>query len=299
MAADTQAGPGSESPEQTVARLHRNKRIFDQVAVQQSRILLARARAAQPDIWNNPDPLVTVRITTYNRPKLLVERAIASVLRQTYQNFEILVVGDHAVPETADALAAIGDPRIRYFNLPERGRYPRFPRYFWSSAGALASIWSFDLCRGEWVTNLDDDDEYPPDHIQVLLHAARTARAEFVFGVSEYEKADGTWIKLGRFVWGQICSGSVMFSARLLQVRPEQFSWVNDEPGDWNMWRRMSEAGAVIGFVNHVVFRHFAEKSSAGATAADRKRLDEQKATPQEILDDVAYAGASRYLSLE
>jgi glycosyltransferase involved in cell wall biosynthesis len=290
---------GAESPAETVARLHRNKKIFDEIEVQRSRLLLARARVNQPDIWTDPDPLITVRITTFNRPRLLVDRAIASVLRQTYQNFEILVVGDHAVPETADALAAIGDPRIRYFNLPERARYPKFPRYFWSSAGALASIRSFDLCRGEWVTNLDDDDEYPPDHIEVLLHAARTMRAEFVFGVSDYQTAQGSWVQMGRFVCGQICSGAVMFSSRLLLVRPEQFSWINDEPGDWNMWRRMAESGATIGFVNHLVFRHYAEKSSAGPTAADRKRLDEQKATPQEILDDVEYAGAGRYLSLE
>ena len=288
-----------ETPAETVARLHRNKKIFDEVEVQRSRILLARARAVQPDIWSDPNPLVTVRITTYNRPKLLVERAIASVLRQTYQNFEILVVGDCAVPETADALAAVGDPRIRYFNLPERARYPKFPRYFWSSAGAAASIRSFDLCRGEWVTNLDDDDEYPPDHIQVLLQAARQARAEFVFGVSEYQKADGSWTQLGRFIWGQICSGAVLFSSRLLLVRPEQFNWIGDEPGDWNIWRRMSEAGAVIAFVNHVVFRHYCEKSFAGTSEADHKRLDEQKATPREILDDVAYTGATHYLSLE
>lgn len=289
----------AETPAETVARLKRNKKIFDDVELQRSRILLQRARLAHPDIWQNPEPLVTVRIITYNRPKLLVERAIASVLRQTYQNFEILIVGDHAIPETAEALARVGDPRIRYFNLAVRGQYPRFPRYFWSCAGALASIRSFDLCGGEWMTYLDDDDEYPPDHIEVLLAAARRTRAEMVFGVSEYQHADGSWTKLGRFVCGQICSGSAMFSARVLFMRPELYCWINEEPGDWNLWRRMSEAGVTIEFVNHVVFRHYAEKSIAGATAADRKRLDEQQATTQEILDDAAYTGAvPRYLSL-
>src|SRR5581483_8153017 len=195
-----------ETAEETVARLHRNKKIFDDVLTQQSRLRLERARAAEPELWSNPNPLVTVRIITYNRPKLLVERAVASVLRQTYSNFELLIVGDCAVPETATALAAVGDPRIRYFNLPERGHYPRFPRYFWPSAGALASIHSFDLPRGEWMIYLDDDHEYPPDHIEVLLGAARRARAEMIFGVSDYQQPDGSWLRMGRFVCGQLCS---------------------------------------------------------------------------------------------
>ena len=289
----------AETPTETVARLHRNKEILDGVALERSRIMLARARAAQPDIWTDPDPLVTVRIIACDRPGLLVERAIASVLRQNYQSFEILVVGDCAVPETAVALAAIGDPRIRYFNLPEKSRCPRFPRHLRSSAGAAASIQSFDLCRGEWITNLDEGDEYPPDHIEVLLRAARQVRAELVFGVSLHQQRDGAWIQLRRFVCGQIRSGAVMFSARLLLVRPEPFSWINDEPGDWNIWRRMSEAGAVIGFVDHVVLRHPCEQPFAALTAADPERLDEPQATAQEILDDVAYTGATHYLSLE
>lgn len=288
----------AETPEQVVERLHRNKKIFDAVRDQQAKILISRARAARPDIWSDPNPLVTVRIMTYNRPKLIVERAVASVLRQTYQNFELLIVGDHAVPETADALAAVGDPRLRYFNLPVRGPYPSFPRFFWSCAGSHASLRSYDLCRGDWMTWLDDDDEYPPDHIEVLLATARRARAEMVFGVSEYENLDGSWTKLGRLACGHICSGAVLFSTRLLPLRPDLYSWINDEPGDWNLWRRMSELGVSIGFVDHVVFRHFAEKALAGSTAADRKRFDEQKATPQEILSDLAQTKAHHFLSL-
>jgi glycosyltransferase involved in cell wall biosynthesis len=288
----------NETPEQMVQRLHRNKKVFDGVRSAQWRILLGRARAAQPEIWSDPHPLVTVRILTYNRPRLIVERAIASVLRQTYQNFEILVVGDHAVPETAEALAAVGDPRIRYFNLPQRARYARFPRYFWSSAGCYASIRSFEQCRGDWMTWLDDDDEYPPDHIQVLLDGVRQQRAELVYGVSDYQNADGTWQHLGRFQQGHLCSGAVMFSARrLLFMRVDPFCWINDEPGDWNLWRRMAEAGVRIGFVDRVVFRHYAEKTMAG-DAADRKRLDEQQPTPQEILADLDYTGGQRFLEL-
>jgi hypothetical protein len=287
-----------EAPEAAVARLRRNKALVDAVQARQARVALARARAAQPDIWSDPNPLVTIRICTYNRPRLLVERAVASALRQTYARVEVLVIGDHAAPETAAALAAVDDPRLRYHNLPERGRYPRFPRFFWCNAGAAPAGRAYDLARGSWMTFLDDDDEYPPDHVAVLLDAARQARAELVFGVSDYENADGSWTRLGRFERGQLCSGAVMFSARLFGVRADPHSWINDEPGDWNVWRRMQEAGASIASVSRVVFRHYAEKSVAGATAAERQRMDEEQATPQQILDDVAFTGAGHLLSL-
>jgi len=42
------------------------------------------------------NPKVSVCVATYNRPRLLTERCIASVLGQTYKNLELIVVGDGA-----------------------------------------------------------------------------------------------------------------------------------------------------------------------------------------------------------
>ena len=41
----------------------------------------------------NPNPLISVIITTYNRPKLL-ERSVNSVIKQSYKNFEVIIVDD-------------------------------------------------------------------------------------------------------------------------------------------------------------------------------------------------------------
>ena len=66
-----------------------------------------------------PDPLVSVTIATRNRPDLLV-RALQSVLAQTHERLEVLVVGDAAGPEVAEAIAAVGDSRVHYANLTQR-----------------------------------------------------------------------------------------------------------------------------------------------------------------------------------
>jgi glycosyltransferase involved in cell wall biosynthesis len=139
----------------------------------------ARAGArscADPD----PRPLVTVRITTYRRAGLLVDRTLPSVLAQTYDNLEILVVGDATDDDTAGMLASVGDPRVRFVNLPYRPDYPTDPRKRWRVLGYAAANLALDLARGSWIAPCDDDDEFTPDHVEGLLETARREGAELV-----------------------------------------------------------------------------------------------------------------------
>ena len=64
-------------------------------------------------------PLVSFVVATYLRPDAL-QAALRGVLLQDYEHWELIVVGDCCGPETAKAIADVGDPRIRYYNLPER-----------------------------------------------------------------------------------------------------------------------------------------------------------------------------------
>jgi cellulose synthase/poly-beta-1,6-N-acetylglucosamine synthase-like glycosyltransferase len=62
-------------------------------------------------------PRVSVIIATYNWSSVL-PYSIGSVLQQTMEDFEILVVGDRCTDDSEAVVAAIGDPRIRWINLP-------------------------------------------------------------------------------------------------------------------------------------------------------------------------------------
>jgi glycosyltransferase involved in cell wall biosynthesis len=287
-----------ESPAQRVERLVRNKTMVDGVRLAQARVILERSRRACPDIWSDEQPLISVRIATYNRPQLLVERAIASVFAQTYRNFEIVVVGDHAVPETAEAIERLNDPRVRYHNLPTRPAYPTFPRFFWMTAGSYAMTEALDRCRGNWIAPLDDDDEFSPDHLEVLLQAARERQLEMVYGVLDSQMPGDQWAPIGRepLVCGGICHASVLFHRRLAVLRHDPDCWLLDEPGDWNLWKRMAMAGGRIGFVDRVVGRHYAEFSSVDPV--ERQRLFEKQPTPEEVLTDAAATGAAALLDM-
>ena len=123
----------------------RNEPLFIELA-EQDRARLAEARLKNEQCYlDGEEPLISVTIATYNRGRLLVERTLPSVLCQTYQNFEIVVVGDHCADDTSRLIAEIKDPRIRFHNLPERPWYPDDKKERWRIAGVEAITPAHDI----------------------------------------------------------------------------------------------------------------------------------------------------------
>ena len=225
---------------------------------------LARRRGDRDVCWlegEDPEPLVTIRIATYNRGPLVVERAIASALAQTYENIEVLVVGDACDAATTAAIEAVDDTRVRFVRLPTRGLYPEDPEHRWMVAGGHPMITALDLARGAWIAPCDDDDELTNDHVEVLLGEAKRRRLEMVWSIADCETAAGTWVPTGRadLACGHVTHGSVLYSLGLRDILPNIRSWRVGEPGDWNLWRRMHNLGVRTGFVDHVTYIHYAE----------------------------------------
>jgi len=104
-------------------------------------------------------PRVSVIIATYNWSSVL-PYSIGSVLRQTMQDFEILVVGDGCTDDSEQVVAAIGDPRIRWFNLPANTRHQSGP----NNEGLRQA-------RGEFIAYLGHDDLWLPHHLEAHVAA--------------------------------------------------------------------------------------------------------------------------------
>lgn len=140
------------------------------------------------------DPLISVVITTYNRARTL-GRAIESVLAQTLQDFEIIVVDDASQDDPESVVRAIGDPRIRYIRL-ETNR---------GAAGARGR--GFSEARGTYVANLDSDDEWLPDKLERQIAVFDTSdlpRLGVVYGGVVNVLEDGTEQVVPAMVRGDI-----------------------------------------------------------------------------------------------
>ncbi|HEC65389.1 MAG TPA: glycosyltransferase family 2 protein [bacterium] len=99
------------------------------------------------------NPTVSVVIPTYNRAHL-IGRAIQSVLDQTYQDFEIIVVDDGSRDNTCEVINDFDDERIRYI------------RHQGNRGGAVARNTGIKAARGEYTAFQDSDDEWLPEKLK-------------------------------------------------------------------------------------------------------------------------------------
>ena len=98
---------------------------------------------------------VSVVIITRNRAKLLSD-AIRSVLNQSYENFELLIVDDGSEDETEEVVKQFADLRIRYVKKEASG-IPKSRNI------------GVQMAKGEYIVIMDDDDLMMPDRIQEQL----------------------------------------------------------------------------------------------------------------------------------
>jgi len=102
------------------------------------------------------NPRVSVVIPTHNRSQLL-KKALKSVLGQTYQNFEIIVVDDGMKERAGDSVGFFNDSRIRYIaHGSEKG-------------GSAARNTGVVNSEGAFIAFLDDDDEWLPEKLKVQM----------------------------------------------------------------------------------------------------------------------------------
>ena len=107
------------------------------------------------------NPKVSVVITTHNRSSLL-PRAVRSVLAQSYEDYELIIVDDCSTDNTPDVIRTFVDSRIRVVRHAD-------------NMGQSAAInTGIRLSRGEYIAFLDDDDEWVD---QKLLRQVQTLDA--------------------------------------------------------------------------------------------------------------------------
>jgi hypothetical protein len=220
--------------------------------------LLAQARA-RPDYggaYADPEPLISIPIPTYHSPETLCRTALASVQAQTYRNWQAIVVGDHCRDDTEERVAALDDPRIRFYNLPVRENDPEDPWERWAVRGSVARSKGIELAQGKWIAPLSHDDQWDPDHLAALLQSARESRAEVAYSRMRMIRAQdrdatpfatcGVWPPArNQFAWQ-----SAMFHGALRFLRYDRACALASEPNDWNLARRAWEAGVRFQFLD-------------------------------------------------
>lgn len=114
-------------------------------------------------------PLVSIVIPTYNRATL-IERAINSVLAQSLQDFEIIVVDDASQDNTEAVIKSLTDSRLKYF------------KHQTNLNGSTARNTGIKAARGTYLALLDSDDEWLPNHLAIKITYLQNNNCQGVFG---------------------------------------------------------------------------------------------------------------------
>jgi glycosyltransferase involved in cell wall biosynthesis len=189
------------------------------------------------------DPLVSVTIATYNRGKLLCEKTLPSVLGQTYQNFEIIIVGDCCTDDTEERIAKLADSRIRFYNLSQRGPYPKDRKLMWFVAGVPPINRALEDVRGDWIAHLDDDDLWQPHHLETSLEIAYDKQVEFVAGPGLLENSSGGWRVWRGRLGGSLIHSSFVYRSYLNIFKYDERSWQFSAGADMLLVKCMLYAG--------------------------------------------------------
>lgn len=188
-------------------------------------------------------PKVSIITSTYNRGKTYLPKAIRSVLRQSFKDFEHIIVDDCSTDETEKIVEAFADPRIKYIRLPKNSGSDTKPK----NTGILAS-------EGKYICYLDDDCSFRRDHVKVLY--------EFLENHKEIDVAYGDFWIIDESKKDDLGQPGVRmdFDTQFLMIRNfidtsvvmhrreavfDVGGWDETLPKfvDWNLWTRMTKAG--------------------------------------------------------
>ncbi|MGH7774566.1 MAG: glycosyltransferase family 2 protein [Candidatus Binatia bacterium] len=185
-------------------------------------------------------PKVSVIIPTYNRAEFL-RSAIRSVLNQTFQDFEIIVIDDASENNTEEVVRSFGDIGIRYF------------RHELNKGNAAARNTGIKNSGGHYIALLDDDDEWLPSKLEKqvrLLDSTPPIVGAVYTGFVEIEKANGKTVVVTPTKRGSIFNDLLLqnwIGLSTVLLRRECFDKVGsfDEnlPAtvDYDMWIRIAK----------------------------------------------------------
>src|SRR5919199_1822189 len=184
-------------------------------------------------------PIVSVIIPVYNGEKTIGE-TIESVLKQTFTDFEVLVIDDGSQDSTLEVINTIQDSRLKVFSYPNTG----------VSASRNRGL---TQATGELISFLDADDLWTPDKLEAQVKALQdNSQAAVAYSWTDWIDSSGQFLRSG----GHITVNGNAYETLLLRdfvesgsnplIRRQALEEVGtfDESlafaEDWDLWLRLA-----------------------------------------------------------
>lgn len=125
-------------------------------------------------------PLVSIIMPAYNAGKYISD-SIASVISQTYQNWELIIINDYSKDNTPKIIEnyANADSRIKVFSNSK------------NVGVSETRNKGIELATGNWIVFLDSDDMWHPQKLEKQIEKIKSNSADFIFTGASYVNEKG------------------------------------------------------------------------------------------------------------
>jgi len=184
-------------------------------------------------------PLISVVIPVYNGDKTIRE-TIESVINQTFEDFELIVIDDGSQDSTLEIVKSIPDSRLKVFSFPNAGL-------------AASRNRGIKLACGDYISFIDADDLWIPDKLESQLQALQdNPQAAVAYSWTDCIDEFGDFSRRGNHitiqgnVYAQLLLTDFIENGSNLLIRAQAFQKVGyfDESlpaaEDWDMWLRLA-----------------------------------------------------------
>ncbi len=202
--------------------------------------------------------MVSVVIPTYNREKT-IKRAVLSVLNQTYEDIEIIIVDDNSSDNTERCIRTIEDARIQYYRLEN------------NKGACYARNYGINKAKGEYIAFQDSDDEWEKEKLEKQLDILKRNNIDITF--CSFNLYDGDkfitkrpkYIKSGYVNYDKILEKAIISTQTMIGKRKcfedEMFDVQMPRFQDWEITLRLSQK-YVIYFENEILVKLYSQQDS-------------------------------------
>ena len=212
-------------------------------------------------------PKVSVIIPCYNQGQY-IDEAVDSVLKQTYQDFEIIIINDGSTDEyTNKILKDYNKPKTKVIHTTNQG---------------LASARNNGIkeANGEYILPLDADDKIGKEYLEEAIKIFdKISNVGIVYCKAElFEEVKGIW-ELPKYSLQQILLRNVIFcSAFFKKIDWEKVGGYNPNIlyvwQDWDFWLSIIELEREVYRIDKILFYYRIRKSSMARTMTEEQKID-------------------------
>jgi glycosyltransferase involved in cell wall biosynthesis len=256
---------------------NRQRKIFEALRA------ISNVRVVSNSVWPTTRPLVSVVIASFNYGKYLHE-TIDSVLAQTFQDFEIIVIDDGSTdPYTQEVLSVLDKPKTQVV--------------FQSNQGLPTTRNNgIKIAQGKYICCLDSDDCLTPTYLEKCVYHLETRNLDVSFSwVQTFGESTFLW-ETGPFLIDVLMklnsvSVSAVFKKACWELVGGYKEAMTHGYDDWEFWLTLAEYGALGDCIPEPLMLHRKHPTSMSAGRKHRydSILEDIKVVHRKLFQDPSY----------